>query len=399
MQTWRRVLMILAVLTLAWALPALGDARNDAERNNRHFLEQARNKPELFARLRNEYEAFRSLPPAQQERLRKLDRELQDIGNTDRRRLHRALERYVSWLERLPEAQRRRVESAPNEDARLKIIREIRQEQWVDRLPRVFREKVQKAQAKDRKAIIRELRQEEKRRRQEWQVSLRHWDEFLNGQPPTRKADLAPGVRNFIDNQLLPRLRADEVQRLKEAEDRWPDYLQTLVELNDKAFRIPGPVGPRTFNELPPNLRRWLGNNNNLSPEQRQALRKLEGKWPEFALKAVLLGRGKARHAPLAPAAPDQYPMNIQWFIHNQLDRVLTDQEKTRLKNAEGFWPRYPLTLVALARKHGLQVQGTALPGPPTYWDKYRAKAQDTTLEELLREFVNPRRPQAAGAG
>ncbi len=395
MQTWRRVLMILTVLILAWALPALGDARNDADRNRR-FLEQSRKDPKLFAQLRSDYEAFRNLPPAEQERFRKLDQELQDVSSPDRRRLYRALERYASWLDRLPEPQRRRVESAPNEDERIKVIREIRQEQWVDHLPRVFREKVQKAKGKERKALIRELRQEEKRRRQEWQLSLRHWDEFLNGQPPTRKADLKPVVRNFIDNQLIPRLRQDEIKRLTDAENSWPLYLQTLVELNDKAFRIPGPVGPRSFTELPQNLRRWL--NHNVSSDQRQALKTLEGKWPEFALKVALLSRGKFRHAaPLAPAAPDQYPMNIQWFIHNQLDRVLTDQEKTRLKKAEHFWPRYPLLLVALSRRHGLQVQGTALPGPPTFWDRYRTKPQDTTLEKLLQEFVNARRPQGAG--
>jgi hypothetical protein len=398
MQTWRRVLMILTVLILAWALPVLGDGRNDPDRNRR-FLEQARKNPEVFARLRSDYEAFRNLPAPEQEHFRKLDQELHDLNSPDRRRLYRALERYASWLERLPEPQRRQVESAANEEERLKVIREIRQEQWVDRLPRVFREKVQKAKGKERKALIHELRQEEKRRRQEWQLSLRHWDEFLNGQPATRKADLPPPTRIYIDNQLLPRLRQDELERLQKAEGSWPVYLQTLVELNDKAFRIPGPMGPRTFKELPQNLRRWLNTNNNISPEQRQALRNLEGKWPEFALKVALLSRGKFKHAaPLAPASPDKYPMNIQWFIHNHLDRVLTDQEKTRLKKAEGSWPRYPLLLVALARRHGLQVQGTVLPGlPPTFWDKYRIKPQDTTLEQLLLETVNFRRPQGAG--
>lgn len=378
MRNGRRFLVLAMLLGLAGgSLPVLADSSpNDLERN-RQVLEQARKDPAKFARLQSEYQDFLNLSPERLKRLRKLDQELR--GSPDTYRLHRALEKYANWLERLPEDQRRRVESAANETERLKIIKEIRQSQWVDRLPTAERKQVLAAQGEKKAALIKQIRQEEKRRKQEWNVSLKHWEELTRGPAPTRASELPLAAEQYIARQLLPRLSDDERGRLTKAEGSWPAYLQTLVELNDKVFQIPGPVGPRRVEDLPPDVQRWV---NSLPRHKRQNILNLKGKWPEFALKvAEVANKSNVKLPPLAPAEPAKYPDNIKRFIHNALDRHFNDWEKNRLQKAAGQWPKYPKLLMEFSRKHGLQVPGTNIPGPPpNYWDKYR-KTQGSGLE------------------
>src|SRR5438034_209042 len=66
-------------------------------------------------------------------------------------------------LEKLPEANRRRVEEAADAAGRLLVIREVRDREWVERLPAKLRDEVLRLPAEKRPARVAELRQEERR--------------------------------------------------------------------------------------------------------------------------------------------------------------------------------------------------------------------------------------------
>src|SRR5262245_41264250 len=106
-----RIIMIVAGLLLAGAWSALSAQGPDELEKNRQSLEKVKQDPEQFSKLRQNLKAFQNLPPQQQERLRKLDRELHEMSSASSYRLFRSLERYADWLDRLPEADRRRVET------------------------------------------------------------------------------------------------------------------------------------------------------------------------------------------------------------------------------------------------------------------------------------------------
>src|SRR5258708_35930425 len=129
------MLAVRALLFLALALAALGAAlpeppssdgvtRDDPLARNQQLLEEWRENPKHNARLQRDLERFWSLPREERDRLRALDRELHEQDSATQQRLWGVLERYHAWMERLPESDRRRIESASG-DRRLAIIKEI----------------------------------------------------------------------------------------------------------------------------------------------------------------------------------------------------------------------------------------------------------------------------------
>src|SRR5436305_10262731 len=79
--------------------------------------------PEHRDRLKQYLAAFRRLSPEAQERVRKLDQDLQDEDAATRVRLTGVMERYALWLSRLPEADRTRIRAAPAGPERLRVAR------------------------------------------------------------------------------------------------------------------------------------------------------------------------------------------------------------------------------------------------------------------------------------
>jgi hypothetical protein len=370
-------------------------AAEDLE-ENRQLLEKWRADPVHAARLRHDLRAFLALPPDQQERLRRLDKDLYDEDSFAAARLLRVLERYVEWLERLPPADRQRVEATADATERLQLLKEMREREWIERLPRALREELEKLAPDQRLARIAELRQDERRRREEWQVAMRHWDELLQKRPqPARLADFPSDVTRFVQESLMPVLSPEEKKRLWRAEGRWPLFPRTLVELTDRhAIPLPGPMtGPSRYQDLPAEVQQRLPVLKNAPPPFVQ---KAEGRWPQYAIAVTELARKRKLVLPkqLGPARPQEFSTAIQEFLDKQLLPVLEPEEKNRLKRAEGLWPRFPRELLDLARKHYLQVPGMGLPGPPALWDKFRTKrAADANLppevpDRILLEFA-----------
>jgi hypothetical protein len=147
--------------------------KDGPEQSRRALEEKARQDPEWYQRTLRDLDAFQSLPVDQQERMRELDRQLSAQDSRTRQKLMRALERYAAWLDRLPPADRKYIENANNSKERLRRIREVRDKQWVQTLPKAVREEIMRAKGKERTELIQKYRQEEKKRRQEWEAGLK----------------------------------------------------------------------------------------------------------------------------------------------------------------------------------------------------------------------------------
>jgi len=143
--SWR-ILLIPAVLAAAMPVLALADPAPDEAPStldhNRQLYEKWRKDPEHHYRLWRDFHAFQALPAERQERIRKLDRDLQEEDLARQAKLWRVMERYAHWLERLSDDDRKRVESASDGRERLRIVKEIRARQWLEQLPKADQDKL-----------------------------------------------------------------------------------------------------------------------------------------------------------------------------------------------------------------------------------------------------------------
>src|SRR5207248_8639062 len=130
---------------------------------NRRLLQEIRaNDPEHYARLRASFERFQALPAERREKIRQLDRQLQEEDSQTQARLMCALAAYTSWLMRLPESDRQHIQSAASAEERLKIVREIRQQQWLQTLPRAQQDEYKAAPANQKAELAAKWRAEER---------------------------------------------------------------------------------------------------------------------------------------------------------------------------------------------------------------------------------------------
>jgi hypothetical protein len=390
--------MVIGGAILLLLLPLLGeaDSANDELERNRLLLEKWRNDPEHYESLHRNLRAFLTLPEEGQKRLRQLDQDLHEEESATSVRLHRVLERYAEWLQRLPEADRQSIQRETDPKKRLRLIRELRERQWVQRLPKAIREDLEKLPLDQQRVRIAQLRQQERKRRDAWQVAIGNWTELTQNRPQiTRLADLAPDVKTFVYESVFPMLTLEERNHLLQTEGKHPLFLRTLVELADKhPIKLPGPTtGPATFEQLPAELQTRLSKIKDWPP---LAAKQAEGKWPDYALEVVKFAREHKMRLPkqLGPCRPGEFSSSIRQFLEKQLLPALGADDVALLNKAEGFWPRYPNVMLRLAGKHGLQVPGMRLPGPPQMWNPYRSRptAKAETLPEVsidtLLEFA-----------
>jgi hypothetical protein len=103
-------------------------------------------------------------------------------------------------------------------------------------------------------------------------------------------------------------------------------------------------------------------------------LRREEGKWPGFGTNVSDVARKFAVRLPyeLWPSRPFDLSPSVRQFVEDRLKPVLTAEERKQLDAAVGSWPRYPLAIQELARRHSLRVPWQTLPGQPELWNKYR---------------------------
>jgi hypothetical protein len=369
--------LLVLLVAAAAALPALAVPDGDAQEHNRELLEKWRADPDHYARLQRDLRAFWALPPARRKQIRQLDQDLQHADARTRKRLWAVLERYHAWLEALPEADRRRVESAANNEERLRVVREIREGQWVERLPRKVREELEHLPPEQRQAQIALLHKEEQRHRREWRRGLRPPPAPFR--PTTLKAFHAD-FQAFVENQLTPQLGPKEKERLKAAEKKWPLYVRVLDKLSRDHPVLPPlrQVGPIVnYDQLPAEAKRGLPRAQlQKDPPAAQRLARVSGKWPDFALEFAKVWALHKRMPlpPLGASRPKELGSAVETFVAKRLTPALSPAEAQALKKLEGQWPDYPLRLLELAHKHRLAVPGMSLPWPDELWDSLAAE-------------------------
>ena len=349
-------------------------------------LEYARKKfavlreyPDELSRLRQAAERFESLPAERQTQLRHLDHELNNQPSAVQARLHDALDRYQEWLEHLDPKDRERVRAAPDKNARLLIIRQLRQQEWIARQPQVFRDAVAKLPEAARAERVAKAWHDERKRQPEWTVARRFWKDMAENKPlPTKPDDLDAGTRTYVTDVLTRVLSAEERERLTKSEGQWPLYPQTLVELADKhPPALPSENAPRSYAELPKPVQVGFGKKGILKPaiiEKR--LKPYEGRPLEFANQFSKLARESNVTLPFEwwVSSFNGLSQGMQEFVKKKLVEPLLDRKEWRmLIDAEGKWPEYPETIQKLADAHNLPVPWFTLPGGRERWDPYRA--------------------------
>jgi hypothetical protein len=382
---------ILLFLTAAVPVLAFVDPPSDPDELelNRRRLEKWRSDPEHYQRLQRDLKAFWELPAEKRGRLRQLDRSLHEADSFTQKRLWAVLERYSNWLERLPEPERKKVEGADRAD-RIRVIKELREQQWVERLPLAVRKELESLPREARPARIAALRKEEKERRLAWQKELRRVPKSI--ERPTRLVEFSPEVQGYVKDVLRPMLSEEEKSLLALAEGGdWPQLARVLLELSEKhPLTLPWFPGQR-FTQL-----RDLHNNAELKgvvaswePRYVKRLREKAGKWPDFAIEFTMIAREKKIELPrqLGPSRPAEFKPSLEKWVKDTLMPKLAKDEKEGLRRAEGRWPEYPRKLMELSRKNGLDIPGLSLPGPKDFWDRARAALPEVP-DHVLRDFV-----------
>ncbi len=375
----RRVWFVLVLGPLVAANP--GEPSEDLE-HNRALLNEYLASPETYQRLRRDLRAFYALPRERQEKLRRLDKAMHEGGPREQERRWAVVARYVAWLERLPEPDRQRVLGAGGPDARLAIVREIRDRQWIDSLPEKskLRAGLRKLSPAERAPFVALERRKERERRAHLQSAP------MPPAFPTRLRDLPPEVVAFVRKTLRPMLSEEESKKLDGTEGKgWPQYLRVVRTLADRHPVLPpvhGKKGATRLEELPAAYKRAFTPPKAIKPNRAEQFQKMlaqlkkhEGRWPDYARKAAELGENLAAKRkgvvlpPLGACRPDQFAPEMQRFLLERLrPPFLTGDEFKELKAREGHWPRYPLYLHKLARDKALIVPGLTLPGPADLW-------------------------------
>jgi hypothetical protein len=370
-----RILRTLCCVALLVApLPLLAEPSAEELEQNRRKLQEWRKNPEQYQQLQKDAKAFFALPEDQQTRILALDQDLRRESAAQQARLGSVVSRYVDWLERLDEKDRQRVKDAPDKQARLAVIRDLRDQEWMKGQPRALRDQFAALTGNARAELVKKLRVEDRQRRVEWQIASRFWKELEKGsQLPCRLSDFPNDVNNYFTEYLQHMLTKEERDRLDKAQGQWPLFPVTLVELADKhPPALLGPEGPRYFKELPAEVQKRFFKGAKGAPK---ALKLAEGKWPDFA-HAVILAAGKKNANPFAfelwAWGRSCLSPPMQEFVDRKLFKALDIDEKYRFTTAEGKWPDYPDAIQELARKHNLQVPWQTLPGARERWDNYR---------------------------
>lgn len=398
MRLWCRIVIVMPALLIA-AAPPQGPLSSDDLETNRRYLDRLRQDPERYHLLLDSLREFNGLPADRQQRIRQLDRDLRDETSAAQARLLHTAERYAEWLEHLTPEQQRRIKDAPDKQSRLEVIREIRQQQWIEHLPKAQRDRLQSASSSERQTLIERYRADERKRSQEWHLAFKHWDDLASRGIPDRVEKLSPAVQEFVKDTLLPRLSLEEKERLRKVEGRWPEFPRVLVDLTDKnTFKLLHPAtGPTKLEDLPEELQKRLRTVKLPELTKKKKLMQLHTTWVDFAEEVTRVAKKNnvPLPQPLGPCYPKEFPKPIRDFITQKLINfttgVLERGERDRLKQAEGYWPLYPYTILELARKHHLQIPGTVLPGAAEVWDKYRDSSGDepsVVSDRVLYDFA-----------
>ncbi len=192
-------------------------------------------------------------------------------------------------------------------------------EQWLKRQPQKERERLAGLPENERHDKIAELRKEERQRVAAWMHALRARSEAPGGKAPAAKpvrpSDFGPEGASYINDVLRPQLSSEERDHLKVLEGKWPYYTRQVLELADKhPVKLPGPpTGVSRHYDLPEEYKTALPPQKNWSKAQRDALTAANGKWPDYASAVTDILRPKnPQLKPLGPSRPADFAVPVK---------------------------------------------------------------------------------------
>ena len=346
-------------------------------------------------------ELFGEYPPARQQQLRTLHRQLAELPAKERAPLHRTLEAYAVWLDRLPDTLRKEILGAPGGAERIEAVRRVRERLWRESLSQ-SRQKALRAVAsvEERTKLLGELKERERTFRREWELMHRQWqpnksddqkawpfnspalakplDDFIRrafgvdlGAAVDRKADISAPCR--LTREELIELKYRHEAAVKEG--YWFSYGACLLQLAELHPMLPEPGRGKPLTQMdqaPLSLPvvRKLAKNDGVNLQQR--FRPTLGRWPDFALEIHRLdAASKDKLPPLGPCRPGEFADDVEIFVKDQLGPKLDKKERDRLEIQQGKWPEYPRLMIELAKAKNLSVPGAMLPGEPKLWTEY----------------------------
>ena len=360
-------------------------------------------------RIEREYAYFQSLDAEQQRQLSELDQFLNSQDAETRARLERVLNNYNYWLSQLSEKDRQSVLSEKNWDERFKAIRRIKDNEWIETLPKAYRNRYAGAGPFERIRLVELWREEQKKRRQEWQLARDdpqfarpQWEEFISSIGVTNQRDkFRKDLDAFVEHMASQAFEAQAknlaLQSDQAIEERGLLYYRRVFDLSERHTLLPGPPdGPRTFNDLPKGVKEALEKGLPKPFSKKEGLPKKfqsEGRWPDLAIAVVELARSHRIALPehlLGPTtktafdSPDVQAAIVK--LENQLKRLGKNEKSDkaeqaikdlkRLNDAEYKWPDYPRAVMDLARQYKIEIPGWMLPGPPELWSRFRPKRE-----------------------
>ena len=396
----RRRSILLLLLFAGTALWGIAQPAPE-ELENRRKLEAIRKNPDQLAGLRENLKLFLALPEKRQDKIRQLDHDLHELPAAKQARYWAVLERYADWLDQVrqqdPPAYKA-IKEAPDQTARLALVKERRDREWVQTQPKAYRDQWEKLPAEARADFVVKLRQEDRHKHQQWVIAQRFWKELeTKKELPCRLSDFSDKVKNYVKDYLLPKLTEAEIKQLSGAEGLWPDYPVALVEIASKRPSALPPQRneelPRKFAELPDPIRKHLidkkGGKDVSKPKILKQYTQFDGS-PNFASKAVEIALKDGK----VPFESEYLACNyksllkpMKDFVDNKLVPVLNDPaDKRKFADNEGKWPDYPLAIQELSQKHGLQPPWHFLPEPEKWkWDNYRPTKRRLWVPEVVK--------------
>ena len=208
----------------------------------------------------------------------------------------------------------------------------------------------------------------------ERQEQMRRFDQALHEEDPATQKRLWAVLERY--GEWVGRLPEADQRRIDEAADS-ADRLRIVKDLRKQQWvdRLPKTdrdaleklAGPERSKQIA--LSRW---------EERRRWKE----WQDWA--AGQKPRPEAGPRPARPARLSDFPEPVRLFVRDKLTPMLGDEEKDRLKNAEGKWPQLAVAVADLSEKHPY------LPPPPSgavvKYDQLPANAKGLLTPESLKK-------------
>ena len=194
----------------------------------------------------------------------------------------------------------------------------------------------------------------------------------LTAAPPNRTAFPDPQPYCRLTREQFVELKTLHDAAGKDGNWSWLFYGACLLRLADAHPTLPLPRDGKlvTGPENVPKDYKSLLQPKGFDPKGKQMP---VGKWPEFALLVHDLARrpkGFGNLPPLGPCKPDEFADEVKGFVKDALLPKLAADDRAALEKLTGKWPEYPRKVMDLARKADLPVPGVTLPGEPSKWDR-----------------------------